>query len=277
MKILLAGSPAISVNAFEEVINNFNVVAIITQPDRKQGRGMKLTQTQVATLAEKYGIKIFKPEKISDIKEELRQLNFDLLLSFAYGQWIPTSILSMGKYKPLNIHGSLLPKYRGAAPIHYAILNGDREIGITLIEMISEMDAGDMYFKASVKIDDTTTTGDAFEIIDKLATNHIVGWLNKIKENKIRPIKQGDNFTLSPKIRKSFGMLTPNLSSKEIIRKIRGLNPYPGAFIVNSDGKRIKVFDVSKENKSNSIKVKCSDAPLYAIEFQREGKKKVKI
>lgn len=174
MKIVLAGSPSISVKAFEEVIKNFEVIAIVTQPDRPQGRGMKMQKTAVAELGEKYKIKTFKPEKIGDIFEQLKQLDYDLLLSFAFGQFIPPKVLSLGKYKPLNIHGSILPKYRGAAPIQHAILNGDSEIGITLMEMIKEMDAGNMYAVAEVAIDKSTNTSQAFEIISNLAAKNIV-------------------------------------------------------------------------------------------------------
>lgn len=175
MKIVLAGSPTISVRTFQRVIDNFDVVAIVTQPDKPKGRGMKLASTPVSELGEKNNIKVIKPKKISEAYDELKSLEFDLFLTFAYGQFIPTKILKLGKFKPLNIHGSLLPKYRGAAPIHYAILNGDNEIGITLMEMIKEMDAGKMYAKASETIDpDKTTTGQAFAIISKLAEQNIV-------------------------------------------------------------------------------------------------------
>ena len=174
MKIVLAGSPEISVQAFENIINNFHVVAIVTQPDKPRGRGMKTSPTPVAILGAKHNIKVFKPHKIGQIKDDLVALDFDLFLSFAFGQYVPSSILNLGTYKPLNIHGSLLPKYRGAAPIHYAILNQDQEIGITLMEMTKEMDAGNMLFKASAKIESHTTTGQAFDIISDLAADNIV-------------------------------------------------------------------------------------------------------
>ena len=276
MKIILAGSPEISVPTFEKVIKEFDVVAIITQPDRAKGRGMKFTPTPVSELGKKYGIKTFKPEKISLIKDELSALDFDLFLTFAFGQWVPTSILGMGKYKPVNIHGSLLPKYRGAAPIHHAILNGDKEIGITLIEMIKEMDAGDMFFKASKEIDDKTTTGEAFEIISDLAKDNIVNWINLIENNEIFPEKQGDDFSISPKIEKSFAELKKNLTIDEALRKIKGLNPFPGAYIYKNN-KRIKIFDAKKNEIKDSIPLEFSDGYIYVNEYQIEGKTKIKI
>ena len=273
MKIILAGSPEITISCFEEVIKNFDVVAIITQPDKPRGRGMKLQETAVSKLAKKYNIRLFKPNKIIKIKDELKKLNFDILLTFAYGQIIPSSILEIGKHKPINIHGSLLPKYRGAAPVHHAILNGDNEIGITLIEMISQMDAGDMLYKASQKINNKTTTGDGFKIIENLAKTNIVKWLENIKNKKVFPKKQPQNFTLAPKIDKSFGNLQ-NLTIQEAIRRIRSLNPFPGAFL-EINGKRIKIFNISKIETPNSVCLNLNDGKLFAIDYQWESKKRV--
>ena len=276
MKIVLAGSPEISVKTFEEVINNFDVIAIITQPDRQKGRGMVLTETPVSKLGSKYGIKTFKPEKISSIEKELKDLNYDLFLTFAFGQWIPSSILSLGKFKPMNIHGSLLPKYRGAAPIHYAILNGDKEIGITLMEMIKEMDAGDMYFKASKKINIETTTGDAFKIIEELAAENIVDWIHKIEEGNMSPEKQSQEFSLAPKISKSYGELKNKMSYDEIKRLVKGLNPFPGAFAYIG-GKRLKVFNISNKHKDNAIEFESLNGTVFIIDYQWEGKKRQTI
>lgn len=271
MKIVLAGSPEISIKAFEQVINNFEVLAIVTQPDRPKGRGMKMVETPVSALGKKHGIKVFKPEKIKDITKELLDLNFDMFLTFAYGQWVPDEILNFGKYKATNIHGSLLPKYRGAAPIHYAILNGDKEIGITFMQMITQMDAGNMYFKASVPINENTTTGEGFEIISKLAADNIVNWLKLMEQGKYESIPQGENFSLSPKIEKSFAELKSDLTIHEATRKVRGLNPFPGAFIIINN-KRLKVFNVSKTQVDNSIELKFKDGKIFTVDYQWEGK-----
>ncbi len=276
MKIILAGSPQISIKTFENIINNFEVIAIITQPDKKRGRGMKFQPTPVSLLGKKYNIKVFKPNKMIEIKENLKKINFDLILSFAFGQYIPMSILSLSKYKPLNIHGSLLPKYRGAAPIHHSILNNDKEIGITLIEMIKEMDAGDIYFKAKKNITSKTTTGEAFKIISELAANNIINWLKKIEMNKINPKKQGNNFSLSPKIKKEFTKIKSEDTIYINYRKIKGLNPLPGAYIF-INGKRVKLFDASFKKIKNAIKIKCKDGNLYITEYQFESKNKVLI
>lgn len=274
MKILLAGSPQISVPTFEKVINNFEVVGIITQPDRPKGRGNVIQQTPVATLGEKYKIKVFKPNKMIEIKEELEILDFDLLLTFAFGQWVPTSILSLGKRTPLNIHGSLLPEYRGAAPIQRAILDGKEEIGITLMSMVKEMDAGAMWAKASKIITPETTSDKAFKIISKLAEENIVNWIKNL--DNMTPKEQGKDFTIAPKIIKAEGELKETLNVEKAYRIVWGYCSNPGAFRIIR-GKRLKVYGVSKKSKKNSIELKFCDGSLFAIDFQWEGKKRKSI
>ncbi len=276
MKIVLAGSPDLTLEAFEKIINNFEVVAIITQPDRPQGRNLKVKPTPVSELGLKYGIKVFKFDNIKKITNELRELKFDLLLTFAFGQYIPAEILDLGSYRPLNIHGSILPKYRGAAPIQYAILNGDQEIGISLIEMTSKMDAGDIYFVDKIKIDKTTTSEQGFKIISDLATKNIVEWLKKVKINQVNPWTQSDNFTLSPKITKEMANLSLELTVEQAIRKIRAFNPFPGAFLMINN-KRLKVFNVSNKTVKNSIILHFSDGDLWINDWQWEGKKRQQL
>lgn len=272
MKIVLAGSPQISVKTFQKVIDNFDVVAIVTQPDKPRGRGMKTSPTPVSELGLKNNIKVIKPGKIIEAYEELKSLDFDLFLTFAYGQFIPEKILKLGKFKPLNIHGSLLPKYRGAAPIHYAVLNGDKEVGITLMEMVKEMDAGDMYFKASQAIDpESTTTGEAFEIIASLAEKHIVSWLKKYFNKEVKGEAQGKDFSLSPKITKEKTLIDNHLTVAEAKRKILGLNPFPGAYTMVK-GKRVKLYNFGEE-KPGSIKLLLKDGTLFIKEFKIEGKR----
>lgn len=276
MKIVLAGSPEISVEAFRKVIENFNVVAIVTQPDKPRGRGMQVSPTPVALLAEEFNIKTFKPEKIGEIEEELKELDFDLFLTFAYGQYIPEKILTIGKKPPMNIHGSLLPKYRGAAPIHYAILNGDEEIGITYIEMGKEMDAGDMYMKVSRPITEDTTTGDGFKIIGELARDTVVEFINKFANDELTPEKQHNDFSLSPKIEKEQCLIEKDLTCVEVKRRVNGFNPFPGAFTF-VEGKRIKLFKVQKDEIKGALELPFKDGKLYATTYQYEGKKKIII
>lgn len=282
MKIVLAGSPTIALKTFEKIINHFQVLAIVTNQDKAQGRGLKVQATPVAELGNKYGIEVFKTNNIDEITTTLKNLNFDLFLTFAFGQYIPEQILTLGSYKALNIHGSLLPKYRGAAPIQYAILNGDKEIGISLIEMIDKMDAGNIYFSAKKSIDDLTTSGEAMQIISDLAANNIIDWLNKIKINQVKPYAQGQNFSLCPKITKAMANLNLNLSAYEATRKIRAFNPAPGAFIILNN-KRLKIFDirdqnfVKQKNLKQALPITFANQTLWAVDFQWENKKRINL
>jgi methionyl-tRNA formyltransferase len=154
-----------------EIINNFNVIAIISQPDRKAGRGKNIQITPVKKLALHKNIKLFQPEKIINIKKELENLNADLLVTCAYGQYIPSSILTLPKYSSINIHASLLPKYRGAAPIHYSILKGDEFTGVTIMKMSKKMDAGNILFADKLKISNKTTSELFLELSNLAKTN----------------------------------------------------------------------------------------------------------
>ncbi|TCG11680.1 methionyl-tRNA formyltransferase [Mycoplasma todarodis] len=271
MKIILAGTPEFSVRSFEEVINHFDVVGIITQPDRPKGRGQKVIETPVKQLAKRYGIKTFQPEKISEIYEELKDMDFDILLTCAYGQYIPQRILDLPKIAALNIHGSLLPKYRGAAPIHYSILNGDEETGITLMYMVKEMDAGDMIFKASTPIEEGYTTGLMFGILSMIAADHITEWLNNIEKGLFNRYPQAkEEVSFSPKITKEECEITSEKTIFESQRMIKAFNPFPGAFIMR-DGKKFKILNYS--NNQEGIEFKVKDGSIYITELQAPGKK----
>lgn len=175
MKIILAGTPEFSVPTFEKIISHFNVVAIISQPDRKQGRKFLALPTSTKMLARKYNIPIFQPEKIDGIFEVLKSLNFDIFLTMSYGQIIPERILKLSKICSLNIHGSLLPKYRGAAPVQHAILNGEKEIGISLIYMEKKMDSGDILFQEKIKFQENDNATTILEKMSKLSSEKIIG------------------------------------------------------------------------------------------------------
>ncbi len=271
MKIILAGTPEFSVRSFEEVINHFEVVGIITQPDKPKGRGQKVIETPVKELAKRYGIKIFQPEKISEIYEELKGIEFDILLTCAYGQYIPQKVLDLPKIAALNIHGSLLPKYRGAAPIHYAVLNGDKETGITLMHMVKEMDAGDMIFKASTPIEEEYTTGMMFDILSVIAADNITNWLQSIEKGLYTNYSQdSEQVTFSPKITKEECEINNAKTIFESQRMIKAFNPFPGSYILK-DGKKIKVFNYSNEKEGIEYKVK--DGSIYITELQAPGKR----
>ncbi|MEE3928027.1 methionyl-tRNA formyltransferase [Mycoplasmopsis ciconiae] len=277
MKIVLAGTPEFSVEVFEEIINHFNVVAIISQPDKPANRGYKLIPTPVKLLAQKYNIKLFQPEKISNIYEELKEIDFDIFLTCAFGQYIPEKILNLPKIASINIHGSLLPKYRGAAPIQYSLLNNDKKTGINLIYMTKDMDAGDILASAQLEIDEYDTSDRLFVKMSKLATNHITKWLNNFEHLQKNAIKQDPTLvTLSPKLKKEEALIDHTKSVLENFGKIRAYSSNPGAYMF-VDGKRVKIYYASKKHVKNAIIVPCCDGQLYAIDYQFESKKRVVI
>lgn len=276
MKIILAGTPNFSVPIFEEIINNFNVLAIITQPDRNSGRGMKLISSPVKDLALKYNIKLFQPNKIDEIFNELSKLEFDIFLTTAFGQFIPDSILTLAKKGSINIHGSIVPKYRGAAPIQHSILNGDNETGISLIYMVKKMDAGDVIFTKSIDIHQSDSSDYLFEKMSIIAKNVIVDWLIKFNSGDFVAIKQDENqITLAPKLSKDDGLLIKDYS-KNMINKIRAYNSNPGAYIF-INGQRVKIFAATMIENKNYLKIETLDGFIFSNKYQFEGKKIINI
>ncbi|TDV23276.1 methionyl-tRNA formyltransferase [Mycoplasmopsis mustelae] len=275
MKIILAGTPEFAIKPFEAIIKNFNVVAIVSQPDRPAKRGYKLQPTATKLLAQKYQIPLYQPEKIGDIYQELQNLNADILLTCAFGQYIPMKVLKLPKIASINIHGSLLPKYRGAAPIQHSLLNNDSVTGLSLIYMTKEFDAGDILFEAEIDINQRDTSDSLFKKLSQLAAENIVEWLNKISKNEIQPKKQDTKLVvLSPKLDKADALLTFQLTKQEAFNKIRAFSSNPGAYIMYQN-RRLKVFYAYYEPIKNAIELKFSDGSLYASDYQFESKKRV--
>ncbi|WP_036434221.1 methionyl-tRNA formyltransferase [Mycoplasmopsis columboralis] len=277
MKIVLAGTPEFSVPIFEEVIKNFNVVALVSQPDKPANRGYKLIETPTKQLAQKYNIKLFQPEKIGQIYQELKELDYDILLTCAFGQYIPTKVLDLAKKASLNIHGSLLPKYRGAAPIQHALWNGDDKTGIDLIYMTAQMDAGNIIKEATLPILDTDTSDSLFAKMSELATLHITSWLNEFIAGDFSETIQDESLVvLSPKLLKEDAFLASSLTIEEAFNKIRAFSSNPGAYLLIND-KRLKVYYATKNEVKNSIKLQFSNGNLYAVDYQFESKKRVTL
>ncbi|QCZ36638.1 methionyl-tRNA formyltransferase [Mycoplasma nasistruthionis] len=277
MKIVLAGTPDFAVKPFEAVINNFEVVAIVSQPDRPANRGYTLKPTPTKLLAQKYNIPLFQPEKIGDIYQELQALDFDILLTCAFGQYIPEKVLNLPKKCAINIHGSLLPKYRGAAPIQYSLLNGDKQTGLSLIYMTKQMDAGAILKTASIAIDDLDTSDSLFVKLSELASANIVSWLKDIETNNFTETIQDQSLvTLSPKLSKEDAYISFETDKTTAFNKIRAFSSNPGAYVV-IDSKRVKIYYASLNKVKNALILKFSDGELYATDYQYETKKRVKI
>ncbi len=269
MKIILAGTPTFAVKAFENVINQFDVVGIITQPDKPKNRGQKIVESPVKELATKYQIPLFQPKKIQEIEKELSNLEFDIFLTCAYGQIIPESILKIAKKCSLNIHASLLPKYRGAAPIHYSILNGDKKTGVSLMYMINEMDAGDVLFQVETPIEEHYTTGQMFEILSIISADHINEWLKKVETNYFEAKPQENaKISFAPKIIKEDCEIKTTDTIQQAKRKIRAFNPFPGAYVIKNNTK-YKVYNFGLEG----IEFQLSDGSLFITEIKAPNKK----
>lgn len=277
IKVVLAGTPEFSVPIFEEVIKNFDVVAIVSQPDKPANRGYKLIATPTKLLAEKYNIKCYQPNKISEIYEELNKLEFDFLLTAAFGQYIPEKILNLPKKAALNIHGSLLPKYRGAAPIQHSLLNGDKKTGINLIYMVKEMDAGNILKSAEINIEENDTSDTLFNKLSILSAKNITQWLIEVFEGKFTELVQDTSqVILAPKLTKDEAEINPNNTANQVINKIKAYSSNPGAFTFIND-KRVKLFNASINPIKNAIEIKCIDKSIYVYDYQYESKKRVNL
>lgn len=238
MKIIFMGTPDFAVSALEEIIKNqFEIIGVVTQPDRAKGRGKKVQYTPVKQVAVDHDIPVFQPESARDetFIQKLRVLNPDCIVVAAYGNILPKELLQIPKYGCVNIHASLLPKYRGAAPIHWSIINGEEKTGITIMQMDEGLDTGDMLLKSEVEIGDKTT-GQLHDILAKMGGELIVEALKKISSDLSHPVKQdNEEASYASMIDKKMGKIEWNKKAEEIERLIRGLNPWPIAYTMNED------------------------------------------
>lgn len=294
-KVVFMGTPQFSVPILEAIIQDqtIELIAVVTQPDRKVGRKQKLTASPIKKLALEHGIEVLQPEKISGSPEmdQIIEMKPDLIITAAYGQFVPTKLLHAPTHRSINVHASLLPKYRGAAPIHYAILNGDEETGITIMYMEKVMDAGDIISQKSIVITDEDTTGSMFEKLSILGRDLLMETLPSIFSEENESIKQAeDKVTYSPMISKEQEKIDWNKSTKEIFNHIRALNPAPGAYTL-LDGERFKIWKAEptaeKTDKGPGQIVKVTSDSLYVaggdggvlrlIEVQPAGRQRLSI
>ena len=253
MNIVFMGTPDFAVESLKALYEaGHNILAVVSQPDKPSGRGMKLMPTPTKEFALEKGIKVYQPEKIRKNEEfikELKKLNPDVMVVVAYGKILPVEILKIPKYGAINVHGSLLPKYRGAAPIQWAIINGDKETGITTMYMDKGMDTGDMLLKETIEIEENDTYGSLYEKLKALGGELIVKTLEELVAGNLKSEKQPDDFSVAPMIFKENCKINWNKSAKEIRDLVRGVNPAPGAWTCQ-DEKVFKIWDceVIEEN-----------------------------
>ena len=247
--IVFMGTPEFAVPILQSLIDNpeYDVQAVLTQPDHHIGRKRTLHQSPVKELAEQYNIEVLQPAKLSKSPEmeKIISLQPDLMITAAYGQFLPTKLLAAAKIAAIKVHGTLLPKYRGGAPIQYSIINGDKETGVSIMYMVKKMDAGDIISQRSIPIEDTDDSGTMFKKLSLLGRDLLLETLPKLISGDVNPVAQDpDKVVFSPNITSEQEQIDFRLPARLIDAKVRGLRPAPlGNMVI--DGLRTKIYDVT--------------------------------
>ncbi len=285
------GTPQFSATVLKGLLDNpaYEILGVVTQPDRAVGRKKDIKVTPVKQLALEHGISIYQPEKLSGSQEliEIMGLGADGIITAAFGQFLPTILLDSVSFA-INVHASLLPKYRGGAPIHYAIMNGDKEAGVTIMEMIKEMDAGDMVAKASTPILETDNVGTLFEKLAIIGRDLLLDSLPAYLSGELKPIPQDHSqATFSPNISPEQEKLDWTMSNQEVFNHIRGMNPWPVAHTF-LEGQRLKIYEAQLAEgeglpgqvivkTKKSLVIATGQGALSLIVVQPAGKPKMSI
>lgn len=294
--VVFMGTPAFAAPILEGLIqaNDYEVLAVVTQPDRPVGRKRILTPSPVKEVALKHGIEVLQPQKLSGSEEMQRVISLapDLIVTAAFGQFLPTKLIAAAKVGAVNVHGSLLPKYRGGAPVQYAIMNGDQETGVTIIYMVKKMDAGDMLAQAKLPIGPHDDTGSIFAKMSILGRDTLLATLPKLVAGELVAQKQDESQVIfSPTIKPEEEKLSLTLNAKQIDWKVRALRPAPGAYFENFNGKRTKLWDVTPLAETtglpagavvavtkHELKLAAADGSVYQVnELQPAGKPRMQV
>ena len=288
-RIIFMGTPNISSKVLEGLIlNGYNVVAVIAQPDREVGRKKVLEPVPTKVVAEKYNIPVYQPVKIRKDYEFVKELSPDVIVTLAYGQIVPQGLLDIPKQGCINLHGSLLPKYRGAAPIQYALINNEKVTGMTLMKMVKEMDAGEMYATEEVEISEDDNATSLFEKMGDAALRLILKALPIYLEGNLKGVAQDESLvTFAPSIKPEEEKIDLSKTKEEIYGLIRGLSDVPGAYLYFEDTKlkiyRAKIVSDETLGEVGEI-VKADKFGLYMqtvngvlslLDLQQEGKKRM--
>ena len=287
LKIVFMGTPEFSVPILEALIEKYDVIGVVTQPDKEVGRKRELKPSPVKECALRHNLKLFQPVKIRQEYQEIIDLNPDLIVTAAYGQIVGMKLLNSPKYRSINVHASLLPKYRGGAPIHEAIRNGEKETGVTIMYMEKAMDAGDILSQRSIPILDSDNCGTMFEKLSILGRDLLMETIPLLIEGKINPIKQDESeVTFAYNITNEEKVLNFNLPARSVFNHIRAYNPAPIAYF-ELKGDQIKVFDsiVADEttteapgtillHRKNRLMIACGEGTVIELlTVQPTGKK----
>lgn len=293
MKIIFMGTPDFAVPTLEKLYNSkHEVCCVFTQPDKPKGRGYKLTPPPVKELAQKHNTKVLQPisfkKNADEFINEIKEINPDVIVVVAYGKILPKEVLDIPRFGCVNVHGSLLPKYRGAGPIQWAVLNDEKETGITTMLMADGIDTGDMLLKSATEIGENETAGELFDRLSVIGGDLLLETLNKLENGEIIPEKQNDSLSShAPMITKDMCTIDFSNTVRKIHKQICGLSDYPCA-ITTLNGKRLKVYhseihSTEPTGKTNGevidekqLIVACSDGAVKFTEIQAEGSKRMK-
>ena len=297
VKIVFMGTAGFSRHVLEKLLeNNFNIIGIVTQPDRYVGRKKILTMPEVKEVAIEHAIPVFQPQRIKQDYQEIIDIQPDLIITAAYGQIIPEALLNAPKLGCINVHASLLPKYRGGAPVHYAIINGEKVTGVTIMYMAKKMDAGNIISQAEVSISAQETTGELYDRLSVVGAELLIETLPSIIEGSNASIKQDEQLvTYAPTIAHEQEKLDFNKSAFQVYNQVRGMNPWPGAYTLYQD-KVIKIWagkihecENAKKHHSHqengtivkifkdAIGIKTGDGIYLVTELQIAGKKRMLV
>lgn len=286
MNILFMGTPDFATQSLKALLaDGQNVVAVVTQPDKKKGRGMKVAYSDVKTFALEKGLPVLQPETLRDgaFLSELEEYKPDLIAVVAYGKILPEYVLTYPRYGCVNVHGSLLPKYRGAAPIQRTVLNGDTVGGVSTMRLDKGMDTGDVYFSEAVPVGENMTTGELFDVLAELGGSLLVKTVRALEDGSAVAVAQNHaEATHADKITPEECLVDFSLDAHAVHNRIRGLSPFPGAF-ARLDGKTVKLYDsrVGAESgvpgtvlatSREGVTVACGSGSVVLSRFKPEGK-----
>ena len=282
------GTPDFSVPILKMLIENTNVIMVVTQPDKIVGKNKDVSFSPVKKLALEENIAVFQPVRIRKDFEELKKIDIDLIVTCAYGQIIPKEVLELPKYGCINVHASILPKYRGSAPIQWCLFNNDDVTGVTIMYMDEGMDTGDIIKIKEIPILESDNVGTLHDKLSILGRDLLLEVLPTIFDKTNDRIKQGENYTLAPMIKREDERLDFNEEGQKIIGKIKGLNPWPLAnIIINNQEikvleaqfieKKIEKTSIIKEIDKKSLGITCKDGIIYLKKVKPSGKKLMEI
>lgn len=285
MKIVFFGTPEFALPALKILLNSkHEVLAVVTQPDRQSGRGRRITSCPVKLEAQRTGLRIFQPQNVKDEKfiKEFKKMNPSVAVVVAYGQILPPEIIHLPEFGCINVHASLLPKYRGAAPINWAVINGDKKTGVTTMLMDEGLDTGPALIQEAAEINAEDTAGTLSVRLSNLGADVLMRTLASMEKGNLKPVPQGGEATYARLLKKSDGLIKWSKSSGEISNLIRGVNPWPGAysFLKGEKIKILKAISVGGKSEAgvvfkktkNELIVGAGIGMLSILEVQPSGK-----